>query len=78
MKKNILRIFLIGLIILWMWMVFGFSNDNAETSSSLSFKISNFFVQDEVKAKIIEPYVRKVAHLSEYTARTDFYFMVCF
>ena len=29
-KKIVLRIFLIILILLWMWMVFGLSNDNAE------------------------------------------------
>ncbi|MBR2290066.1 MAG: VanZ family protein [Clostridia bacterium] len=75
MKKKMIRIIIVILILLWMRLVFGLSNDNAEKSSSLSFQISNFIVQNEEKAKSIEPVVRKLAHLSEYMARTDFYFM---
>ena len=77
-KKIILRIFLIILILLWMWMVFGLSNDNAEESSSLSLKISKIFTKDKDVLRILEPVVRKLAHLTEYMARSDFYFMVYF
>ena len=72
MKKNILRIILILLIILWMISVFGLSNDNAETSSGLSYKVSKFFAKTESKAREIEPFVRKLAHLSEYAVRRIF------
>ena len=68
MKKSILRIVIILLILIWMRIVFGFSSDNAEKSSSISFKISEFLVKSKEKAKIIQPYIRKIAHLSEYTA----------
>ena len=67
MKKNILRIFLIILILLWMRLVFGFSNDNAERSSGLSLRISKIFTSSEEKLEVLEPIVRKLAHLSEYT-----------
>ena len=68
MKIKIIRIILIILILMWMMVVFGFSNDNAQTSSSISYKVAKVFVKTEKKAKTIEPYVRKLAHLSEYTA----------
>lgn len=68
MKRKIIRIILIILILLWMWMVFGFSSDNAEESTSISFRISKFLVHTDEKAEMIQPYVRKLAHLSEYTA----------
>lgn len=68
MKKTIIRIILIGLILLWMVAVFSFSSDNAETSSGLSFKISRFFVHTDEDAEIIQPYIRKIAHLLEYAA----------
>lgn len=78
MKKNILRIILIVLIILWMRLVFGFSSDDAETSSSLSFRIANFFVKNKEAAESLESVIRKIAHLSEYAARTDSCFMDSF
>ena len=78
MKKNILRIFLIILILLWMRLVFGFSSDNAERSSTLSLRISKIFTSNEEKLEIVEPIVRKLAHLSEYFVRPVFYFLVYF
>lgn len=48
-------------------MVFGFSNDNAEKSTGLSMKVSKIFTQDVETLKIIEPIIRKLAHLTEYT-----------
>ena len=67
MKKTIIRIILIILILLWMYIVFGFSGQNGEESSGISFKISMIITKNnEEIAKIIEQYVRKVAHFSEY------------
>ena len=59
-------------------MVFGFSNDNAEKSASLSLKVSELIVNNKEKAKIIEPSVRKCAHLSEYTVRWIFVLWIIF
>ena len=78
MKKNVLRIFLIILILLWMRLVFGFSSDNAEKSSNLSIKISRVFISNEENLTVVEPVVRKLAHLSEYAIRSVFYFIVYF
>ena len=68
MKKIIItRIILIILIILWMNLVFGFSGQNGEQSSGISYKISMLITgNNEEIAKMIEPYVRKIAHFSEY------------
>ena len=68
MKKMIVRIVLMILIIVWMVLVFGFSNDNAEASSGLSYQVAKFFVHTEEKVKQLEPIIRKLAHLSEYMA----------
>ena len=78
MKKNILRVILIILIILWMMVVFGFSSDDAEVSSGLSYQIAKFFVHTEEKAKRLEPIVRKLAHLSEYMAGRIFVLWIIF
>ena len=72
MKKKLLRILIIILILLWMRLVFGLSSDNAEESSNLSLRIAKLFTQDEHTLHILEPIVRKIAHLSEYTARWIF------
>ena len=77
-KKIVLRIFLIILILLWMWMVFGLSNDNAEESSSLSLRISKIFTKDENVLKVLEPFIRKLAHLTEYMARWIFILWIIF
>ena len=67
MKKIIIRIILIILILLWMYIVFGFSGQNGEESSGISFKISMLLTKNnEELARTIEPYVRKIAHFSEY------------
>lgn len=68
-KKTVLRIIILALIIIWMSIVFQFSNQKGEASSSLSQRIAQIFVSDEAKIEIIEPYIRKIAHLSEYAAR---------
>ena len=78
MKKNILRIVLIILILLWMWVVFGFSSDNGEISSGISYNIAKFFTETEEKAKQLEPIIRKLAHLSEYAAGRFFILWIIF
>ena len=70
MDKNkkilITRIVLIILIILWAILVFGMSNQQGEASSGLSRKITALFFKTEEQIGLVEPYVRKVAHVSEY------------
>ena len=67
MKKTIIRIILIILILLWMYIVFGFSGQNGEESSGISFKISMLLTRNnEEVSRTIEPYIRKIAHFSEY------------
>ncbi len=67
MKKKIIRIILLILIFLWMYIVFGFSNQNGEQSSGLSLRISMFITKNNTElAKTIEPLIRKLAHFSEY------------
>lgn len=77
-KKKVLRIILLALIILWMTAVFQLSNQNGESSSGLSKKIASFFISDEQMIEKIEPYIRKIAHLSEYAVRRDFAIIVIF
>lgn len=65
--KLVVRRILIVLLVIWMIVVFGLSNQNGEESSNLSRKVANFFANgDTVKAENIEPVVRKVAHMTEY------------
>lgn len=70
MSKNkkilITRIVLIILIILWAILVFGMSNQQGEASSGLSRKITALFFKTEEQIALVEPYVRKIAHFSEY------------
>ena len=79
MKINILRAILIILLILQMWIIFGFSNQNGEKSGSISRKITEAVTKnissiqnleknekEEVLRKI-EHIIRKVAHFSLYT-----------
>lgn len=77
-KKTVLRIMILALIIVWMSIVFQFSNQKGEASTSLSQKIARIFVSDEEKIQIIEPYIRKIAHLSEYAARRRIVFINAF
>ena len=67
--KEGLRKFLIGLLVVWMVVVFGLSNQNGEESGGLSRKVANFFSKgDTVQAERLEPMIRKVAHMTEYAA----------
>ena len=79
MKINSLRIILIILLLLQMWIIFGFSNQDGETSGSISRKITEIITKNinsiqnlpkdekEIKLKKIEYVVRKLAHFSIYT-----------
>ena len=65
-NKKVLRIMILALIILWMITVFKLSDQNGEKSSNLSRTVAMMITNNEEKADLIEPYVRKLAHLSEY------------
>lgn len=65
-KVKILRIFLIILIILWTCLIFLFSSQDGGESSGFSRKFVEFFIKDPDLVDKIEPYVRKLAHFSEY------------
>lgn len=79
MKLNIIRGILITTLIAIFVTIFGFSNQNAETSSGLSQKVTNFVVeiipkikdmpeqQKEEVTNRVEKVVRKIAHYSIYT-----------
>ncbi len=67
-KKKVLRMSILALIIIWMLAIFNFSNQNGDESSNLSKEVASMFVSGE-KIRIIEPYIRKIAHLSEYAIR---------
>lgn len=79
MKINILRGFLIALLILQMWIIFGFSGQDGETSGTISRRITETItkniksIQNLEKAekekvlKQIEHFIRKLAHFSLYT-----------
>lgn len=67
MKKiNLLRIILILVIIAWMALVFGFSNNDAKTSSGISKHIATIFFEGKDYIDFAENVIRKIAHLSEY------------
>ena len=73
-KKIYLRIIFLTLLILTFCLIFIFSNQNGESSSELSqgfiYNILKFFTnnisQIENIIKIIEPFIRKLAHFSIY------------
>ena len=79
MKLNIIRGILITTLIAIFVTIFGFSNQNAETSSGLSQKVTNFVVEfvpsiknmpekEKEQAEYrIEKVIRKIAHYSIYT-----------
>ena len=79
MKINILRGFLIALLILQMWIIFGFSGQDGETSGTISRRITETItkniksiqdleeVEKEKVLKKIEHFIRKLAHFSLYT-----------
>ena len=65
-KILIIRIVVIILIIMWMYSVFSFSNQDGYSSTSLSMRISSLFSKDPEKIFYIDQYIRKLAHFSEY------------
>ena len=79
MKLNIIRGILITTLIAIFVTIFGFSNQNSETSAGLSQKVTNFVVEfvpsiknmpekeKEQAEYIIEKVIRKIAHYSIYT-----------
>ena len=79
MKINILRGILIVLLILQMWIIFGFSGQDGETSGIISRRITEKItrniksiqvlneVEKERALKKIEHCIRKLAHFSLYT-----------
>ena len=79
MKLNIIRGILITSLIAIFVTIFGFSNQNSETSSGLSQKVTNFVVEfipsiknmpEPEKENVIdriESIIRKIAHYSIYT-----------
>lgn len=79
MKLNIVRGILITALIAIFVTIFGFSNQNSETSSRLSQKVANFVVEfipsiknmpEPEKENVIyriESIIRKIAHYSIYT-----------
>ncbi len=79
MKKNIYRILSVVAVVLWLWVIFGFSAQPAETSLSSSGgvieAIARFFDSEfdtlsaEAQAEIVgmwQHFVRKTAHFCEY------------
>ena len=60
------RLILLVLIVIWAVLIFGLSGQNGTESSGLSRKIVEIFTKDEEIVDIVEPYVRKLAHFSEY------------
>lgn len=68
-KKKVLRIIILALIIIWTLIIFKLSHQNGGESSNLSRKVAGIFVLDEKIIDFIEPYIRKIAHLSEYAVR---------
>ena len=79
MKLNIIRGMLITALIAIFVTIFGFSNQNSETSAGLSQKVTNFVVEfvpsiknmpekEKEQAEYrIEKVIRKIAHYSIYT-----------
>ncbi len=66
-KKTIIRIIILILIVVWMFSVFQFSDQNGEESSNLSREVASKVVETEEQINQVEPYVRKLAHVTEYT-----------
>ncbi len=77
--KNIIRCFLILLILLNLWMIFGFSSESGEKSGQTSLKVTQTVAQTVVKdfeelpktqqksiINRLHPDVRTLAHMSEF------------
>ena len=63
----IFRKVLIALLIIWMIVVFCFSQQDGEASGGLSEKVSSILCFGNVeRAQNLEPIIRKVAHVLEY------------
>lgn len=60
------RLILLVLIIIWAILIFGLSGQSGTESSGLSRKIVAIFTSNEEIIDVVEPYIRKVAHFSEY------------
>lgn len=73
-KINILRFFIIVLIACWMNIVFGFSAQTSNQSSSLSLWVASLFSKDVDFQLVLEPYIRKIAHFSEYAIGGSLFF----
>lgn len=65
-KVKVLRTVLVILIILWAYLLFIFSSQNGGESSGVSRKFVEFFIKNPEIVEKVEPYVRKLAHFSEY------------
>ena len=65
-KIILLRNFIIILICIWMRLVFNFSAQNANESSNLSLWVASLITKDTDFQLVLEPYIRKIAHFSEY------------
>ena len=78
-SKKILaiRIVLVILIALWTLLIFYLSGQTGPESSGLSTKVVRLFIKDEAIVKVVEPYARKLAHLTEY-AINGMLFMLLF
>ncbi len=77
-KKTFLRIFLFILIFIWAFIVFNFSSQDGGDSSGLSRKIVELFTKNEETINLVEPYVRKFAHFSEYGLRRSIIYIFIF
>lgn len=60
------RIFMIILIAIWAIFVFYLSGQSGSESSGLSRRVVMLFTKNEDIINTVEPYVRKLAHYSEY------------
>lgn len=65
-KTKLIRIILFILIVLWALLVFYMSSQTGEESSGVSRKIVELFIKDENLVELVERYIRKLAHFSEY------------
>lgn len=65
-KIKVIRAILFILIIGWAFLVFGLSGQTGGESSNLSRRIAELFTKDKNIIGIVEFYIRKLAHFSEY------------
>lgn len=76
-KTKVIRAILFLLIVAWAILVFYMSSQTGGESSGVSRKIAELFTKDDKLLEIIEKYVRKFAHFSEY-AFGGFLFLLLF